>query len=55
MRRYLFIFFLFFGITDAQNDFSLEDVNPASDTYGQYIGPSYFSDNICVIGFFHEY
>jgi len=55
MRSYLFIFFLLLGITTAQTDFTLEDVNPASDTYGQYIGPSYFSNNICVIGFFHEY
>ena len=51
MRNYLFIFCLFLGIVTAQNNFSLEDVNPASDTYGQYIGPSYFSNNICVIGF----
>ena len=55
MRNYILIFFLFIGITYSQNDFSLEDVNPASDTYGQYVGPSYFNDNICVIGFFHEY
>ena len=39
----------------SQNDFSLSDLNPSSDTYGQSIGPSYFSNNIIVIGFFHEY
>ena len=39
----------------SQNDFSLTDLNPSSDTYGQSIGPSYFSNNIIVIGFFHEY
>ena len=43
------------GIVFAQNDFSLEDVNPASDTYGQNIGPSYFSNTVRVVGFFHEY
>jgi len=39
----------------SQHDFSLEDVNPASDTYGQLIGPSYFDNTIRVIAFFHEY
>lgn len=55
MKTYRIFFFLFFGITLAQNDFSLADINPASDTYGQSIGPSYFSNTVRVIGFFHEY
>ena len=25
-------------------DYSLEDINPTSPTYGQMIGPSYFTD-----------
>ena len=44
-----------FTLVSAQNDFSLTDLNPSSDTYDQSIGPSYFSNNIVVIGFFHEY
>ena len=44
-----------FSIVISQNNFSLSDLNPSSDTYGQSIGPSYFSNNIIVIGFFHEY
>ena len=55
MRIFRLIFFLCVTVISAQNDFSLEDVNPASDTFGQLVGPSYFSNNICVIGFFHEY
>jgi len=43
------------SIVTSQNDFSLTDINPSSDTYEQSIGPSYFSNNIIVIGFFHEY
>ena len=44
-----------FSIVISQNDFSLTDHNPSSDTYDQLIGPSYFSNNVIVIGFFHEY
>jgi hypothetical protein len=54
----IFIIYLIvncFSIVISQNDFSLSDLNPSSDTYGQSIGPSYFSNNIIVIGFFHEY
>ncbi len=43
------------SIVTSQNDFSLTDQNPSSDTYDLSIGPSYFSNNIIVIGFFHEY
>ena len=39
----------------SQNDFTLEDINPDSDTFGELIGPSYFIDNVIVLGFFHEY
>jgi hypothetical protein len=39
----------------SQNDFTLEDINPGSDTFGELIGPSYFTDNVVVLGFFHEY
>ena len=39
----------------SQNDFTLEDINPGSNTFGELIGPSYFTDNVVVLGFFHEY
>jgi|TARA_B100001996_G_scaffold241217_1_gene186540 hypothetical protein len=55
MKSCRLFFFLIIGVVFAQNDFSLEDVNPASDTYGQNIGPSYFSNTVRVVGFFHEY
>ena len=45
-----------FTVKDADlNDFSLEDINPLSDTYEQLIGPSYFAENLVILGFFHEY
>ncbi len=57
MKKIFFIILIIncFSIVNSQNDFSLTDINPTSDTYGQSIGPSYFSNNIIVIGFFHEY
>tara|TARA_B100000029_G_C17091920_1_gene784560 strand:+ start:28 stop:195 length:168 start_codon:yes stop_codon:yes gene_type:complete len=55
MRSYKILFFFFFAFLSAQNDFSLEDLNPASDTYGEIVGPSYFSNSVRVVGFFHEY
>ena len=39
----------------GQNDFLLEDINPSSETYELFIGPSYHSGSMVVIGFFHEY
>ena len=51
----IFIIYLIvncFSIVISQSDFSLSDLNPSSDTYGQSIGPSYFSNNIIVIGFY---
>ena len=35
-----------FSILSAQNDFSLEDLNPTSDYYGDYIGTSFFEGKI---------
>ena len=53
MKRYLFVF-IFFGLIYGQSDFSLEDINPSSETYGEYVGPSYFSNDVLILGFFHE-
>ena len=54
MKKYLLAFILS-TLVFGQNDFSLEDINPLSDTYEQLIGPSYFAGNMVVLGFFHEY
>ena len=54
----IFIIYLIvncFSIVISQNNFSLSDLNPSSDTYGQTNGQSYLSNNIIVIGFFNEY
>ena len=39
----------------AQGDFNLEDLNPNSDTYGQFIGPSDYLGDILILYFGHEY
>ena len=53
MKRYLLVF-IFFDLIYGQSDFSLEVINPSSETYGEYVGPSYFSDDLLIVGFFHE-
>ena len=35
-------------------DYSLEDINPTSDTYGQTISPAYFVNQITVHYFGHQ-
>ena len=57
MKKIFIICFIVncFSIVASQNNFSLTDLNPSSDTFDQSIGPSYFSNNFIVIGFFHEY
>ena len=54
---YIITFFLIIFPVNliSQNDFTLEDINLDSDTFGELIGPSYFTDNVVVLGFFHEY
>lgn len=53
MIKYLLVF-IFFDLIYGQSDFSLEDINPSSETYEQFVGPSYFSDDVLIVGFFHE-
>ena len=57
LRTYIITFFviIFSANLFSQYDFTLEDINPDSDTFGELIGPSYFTDNVLVLGFFHEY
>ena len=35
---------LLFCVASAQYDYTLEDINPSSETFGQQIGTSYFED-----------
>ena len=53
MKKYLFIVALI-GMCFGQYDFSLTDINPSSETYGQNVGPLFFNNSIRVLGFFHE-
>jgi len=43
------------SVSFGQGDFSLEDLNPNSDTYGQLVGPSDYLGQICIVFFGHEY
>tara|TARA_Y100000591_G_scaffold304154_1_gene300586 strand:- start:339 stop:503 length:165 start_codon:yes stop_codon:yes gene_type:complete len=43
MLKKLSMIFLF-GFVSAQYDYTLEDINSSSDTYGQQIGTSFFQD-----------
>jgi len=54
LKDYL-LAFIFSSLAIGQNDFSLKDINPLSDSYDELIGPSYFAGDMVVIGFFHEY
>ena len=36
----------FFCLASAQYDYTLEDINSSSDTYGQQISPSFFQDAV---------
>ena len=40
------IFFTFSTLILSQNDFSLEDLNPTSDHYGDNIGTSFFEGKV---------
>ena len=54
--RYFFISLSFLCIILAQHgDFDLPDLNPASDTYDQVIGPDDYIGDICIVFFGHEY
>ncbi len=54
-RFSLSITLLIGSVSFSQGDFSLEDLNPNSDTYGQLVGPSNYLGHICIVFFGHEY
>ena len=39
----------------AQGDFNLENLNPNSLTFGEFIGPDDYIGDICIVFFGHEY
>ena len=44
---------LSFTVLFAQYDYSLEDINPSSEFYGQNIGTSYFPNEVTIHYFGH--
>ena len=55
IRQLLFALPLPYVIFAQHGDFDLPDLNPASDTYDQIIGPDDYLDDICIVYFGHEY
>jgi len=55
MTRFVIGLVLVGNITLSQGDFNLVDLNPYSESYGQFIGPSDYLDDIVIIFFGHEY
>ena len=54
--RFLLSISLFIGSVGlCQGDFSLEDLNPNSESYGQWLGPSDYLGQILIVFFGHEY
>ena len=51
----LLSFLIFFSIVFGQGDYSLEDINPSSDYYGDNVGTSYFEGKITLHYFGHFY
>ena len=39
----------------AQGDFNLENLNPNSVTFGEFIDPDDYIGDICIVFFGHEY
>ena len=39
----------------SQGSFSLEDLTPSSESFGQFIGPDNYLEDIVIVYFGHEY
>ena len=48
-----FAFIITFAFT--QGNFSLEDLNSSSESFGQFIGPENYLEDIVIVYFGHEY
>ena len=52
MKNLLFIFY--FSSVIAQYNYTLQDINPNSSTYGEIITPSVFNNQVTVHYFGHQ-
>mgnify|MGYP000094235329 CR=1 FL=1 len=52
-KQILFVVIISF-LFSTNYDYSLEDINPTSDTYGQMIGPTYFTGKSTIHIFSHQ-
>ena len=52
--KYLLITIVIITLGSAQYNFTLEDVNPTSETYGQEIGPSSYPGIVTLYYFTHQ-
>ncbi len=52
MKNFLFSI-LVLSVAFTQNDFILEDLNSSSDFFGNYVGPSTFSNEVSLVYFGH--
>ena len=55
MNKVLAKLIFLMALVVAQGNFSLEDINPNSGSYGQFIGPESYLEDIVIIYFGHEY
>ena len=53
MFHYILLILSFVGIIVAQNNYSLEDLNSTSPTFGIEVGPAYFENQITIHYFGH--
>tara|TARA_Y100001970_G_scaffold93848_1_gene118329 strand:- start:2125 stop:2292 length:168 start_codon:yes stop_codon:yes gene_type:complete len=55
MTKKIIPLFLLIGFASGQFDFSLEDLNPSSESYGLEVGPSFFEEHVTLnyFGYFY--
>ncbi len=53
MLRNFLITSLLFSLSFGEYDYSLEDINPSSEYFGQNVGTSYFEDQVTLHYFGH--
>ena len=51
--KFLVFFITFLAYANGQYDYSLEDLNPSSTSYGDEIGTTYFQDHVTLHYFGH--
>ncbi len=53
MLRNFLITSLLYSLSFGEYDYSLEDINPSSEYFGQNVGTSYFEDQVTLHYFGH--